>query len=182
MAILTMIGLYNYDNSLFDGLYVPSGIDRSTLIDNILLRCGEFEIIYSSFDFTKQMISVLSNKWKLSFDKWASLTTVEYNPIHNFDRNEEWEDDSTSASNANGKSDSFVTSYDSDQLHQNGQNTNDDSATGEGHAKHKGHLFGNIGVTRTQEMMMDEIQLRKDFNVYELIADVFCEELCIMVY
>ena len=36
--ILSVYGLYVYDNSLFDGLKIPEGLDKDTLIDNLLLE------------------------------------------------------------------------------------------------------------------------------------------------
>ena len=35
---LTVIGIYNYDNSLFSGLSVPEGMNKDNLIFNILER------------------------------------------------------------------------------------------------------------------------------------------------
>lgn len=206
MATLTMIGLYNYDSNLFNNLYVPAGLHKQTLINSILLRCGEFEVIYPDLEFTKNMIDVISRKWKLSFDKWAELTTVEYNPIHNYDRLEDWTESGTNTVNTSesasgnstgsdtGQNDNLVTTYDDDTLYQNDRSNttsstssnSSSSSTGQSQGSnsvtHNAHLRGNIGVTKTQEMILDEVELRKYFNVYELIADVYCEELCIMVY
>ena len=47
---------------------------------------------------------------------------------------------------------------------------------------HDAHLFGNIGLTTSQQMATDEIKLRKDYNIYNLIADLFLNEFCIYVY
>ena len=44
-ATLTMIGLYNYDNTLFDNLTFPAGIDKDLAINQILMSCGEFEAL-----------------------------------------------------------------------------------------------------------------------------------------
>lgn len=175
---MTLMGIYNYDNNIFDSLHLPSNIDRQTAIDTILLRCGEFEVLYPEPNWMRFMIRHICDKWALSFQKWADLTQVEYNPIHNYDRHETYTDDSESKSKGTG--DSLVTSFDSDALHQDGQTISD--AEGTAHNAHDGHLYGNIGVTKTQEMMLDEVDLRNKFNAYELIADVFARELTIMVY
>ena len=45
-ATLTLIGLYNEDNTIFDLFTVPAGLNKETLVNNILLRSGEFEVLY----------------------------------------------------------------------------------------------------------------------------------------
>ena len=46
---LTLIGLYNYDNSILDGFNLPDQIsesDRNDFIFNLLMQVGEFEVLY----------------------------------------------------------------------------------------------------------------------------------------
>ena len=40
---------------------------------------------------------------------------------------------------------------------------------------------GNIGVTTSQQMLQSEFDIAR-WNMYEHIADLFCQEFCIMVY
>ena len=40
---------------------------------------------------------------------------------------------------------------------------------------------GNIGVTTTADMINQEIDLQSKFNVYEVIARMFFDELCLHV-
>jgi len=91
-AKITLIGLYNYDDTLFDLLQVPSGIDKQTLIDNMLLRSGDFELMYPDPDFLKYSIGAWSRKWQATFSRWTKALTLEYNPLENYDRQEEWSD------------------------------------------------------------------------------------------
>ena len=95
LATITLIGLYNYDHALFDELTVPEGIDRDTLVDNILLKAGEMESLYSSLPFVKSAIGIWSRKWYDTFEHWVDTLSLEYNPIENYDRMEEWEDTNT---------------------------------------------------------------------------------------
>lgn len=46
---------------------------------------------------------------------------------------------------------------------------------------HTAHLYGNIGVTTSQQMLQSELDIAR-FNLYEQIADLFVEEFCIMIY
>lgn len=92
MAKITLIGMYNYDQTLFDLLTLPTGIDKSTLVDNILIRSGEFEVLYPDMDYLKFSIGAWSRKWRPTFDRWQKALEIEYNPLENYDRTEEWTD------------------------------------------------------------------------------------------
>ena len=85
---LSIMGMYEYDNTIFNGLSVPDGIDKDAVINEILLQCSELEIIYTNIDTLKLAITVwsLSNqyRWKTLY-KTMNLT---YNPIWNVDAHE----------------------------------------------------------------------------------------------
>lgn len=89
-ANMTLIGLYNWDSSLFDKLKVPAFVDKDVLVNNILLRSGDFEVLYSDFDFMKGAIGIWSDKWYRTFIKWSEALQIKYDPLYNYDRTEEW--------------------------------------------------------------------------------------------
>ena len=95
-AKITTVGFYQYmnayNNDLFGLLNLPPGIDKDTLINNILLRGGEFEVVYSNPDFYKSAIGLWSNKHYRTFEKWINALNINYNPLENYDRMEEWSD------------------------------------------------------------------------------------------
>ena len=98
-AKITTVGFYQYmnayNNDLFGLLNLPPGIDKDTLINNILLRGGEFEVVYSNPDFYKSAIGLWSNKHYRTFEKWINALNIDYNPLENYDRMEEWTDAGT---------------------------------------------------------------------------------------
>ena len=91
-ATMTLIGLYNYDNNLFDLLTLPASLDKDTLVDNLLLRSGQFEVLYPDPDFMKFSIGAWSRKWQATFQRWVDALAIEYDPLENYDRREEWTD------------------------------------------------------------------------------------------
>ena len=99
---LTMIGLYEYDPTIFDNLSLPEGLDKDTLIDNILLRSGEFEVIYPDTDFMKFSIGAWSRKWNATIVRWVTALSLEYNPLENYDRYEHWTDNRDIAGSSSG--------------------------------------------------------------------------------
>lgn len=95
-AKITTVGFYQYmnayNNDLFGLLNLPPGIDKDTLVNNIMLRGGEFEVVYSNPDFYKSAIGLWSNKHYRTFEKWINALNIDYNPLENYDRMEEWSD------------------------------------------------------------------------------------------
>lgn len=96
LAKITLIGqetrLKMENKSVFDLLTLPDGIDRNTCIDNIILECGEFETLYSDPFFMRAAIGTWSNKHYRTFEKWITALNLEYNPLENYDRQEDWTD------------------------------------------------------------------------------------------
>ena len=95
-AKITTVGFYQYmnayNNDWFGLLNLPPGIDKDTLVNNIMLRGGEFEVVYSNPDFYKSAIGLWSNKHYRTFEKWINALNIDYNPLENYDRMEEWSD------------------------------------------------------------------------------------------
>lgn len=92
MAKLTLIGMYNFDDTLFEYLTLPDGIDKETLVNNILLQSGDFEVLYPNLDFLKMSIGAWSKKWQPTFERWQKVLAIEYDPLENYDRREHWTD------------------------------------------------------------------------------------------
>lgn len=111
-ATLTMIGMYRWDSDLFKNLILPAGVDRDTEINTILLQAGEFEVLYSDFDFMEEMIGVISKKWQRTFQKWYDALQLEYNPIENYDRYETWTDTGKNTENSTRGSNRSLTGSD----------------------------------------------------------------------
>lgn len=84
-ATLDLIGMYNYDNTLLDLMQIPEEIDRTTLIDNLLMESAEQEILYSNLGFLKQAIGSWSAKQLPIWNHLLETTKYDYNPIWNKD-------------------------------------------------------------------------------------------------
>lgn len=110
-ATMTMIGLYNYDSTLFDGLILPAGIDKQITVDEILTRSGEFEVLYSDPNFMKLMIEHWGKKHYRTFEKWIEALNIDFEPLYNYDRYEEYTDDKI----AQGQSKSNLNSIDNSE-------------------------------------------------------------------
>lgn len=139
LAKITLIGqetrLKMENKSVFDLFTLPEGIDKDTCVDNIILECGEFETLYSDPFFMRAAVGTWSAKHYRTFEKWIAALNLEYNPLENYDRHEDWTDtgdentkvkftdDTTTetdssttsegSSNQNGNTEDLVSAFDS---------------------------------------------------------------------
>ena len=84
--------MYNYDNTIFDNFKIPEQLDREILIENIMLELGEMELIYNNPNLVKYVLEKWSEKEVAKWRKLYETTMFVYNPIHNYDREEEFAD------------------------------------------------------------------------------------------
>lgn len=86
---LSPLGLYNWDNNLFDLFQIPEGLDKDTLIDNLLAETAELEVLYPNPVVFKNLVGVWSVKNLPVWTKLYNTTLLEYNPIENYNRYED---------------------------------------------------------------------------------------------
>ena len=95
-STFTLIGLKNYmdyfEHDIFQNMTLPEGIDKEDCINNILLTCGDNELLYPDGQFMIDAIGLWSTKWYRTFEKWVTVLNQEYNPLENTDRHEDWSD------------------------------------------------------------------------------------------
>lgn len=82
-----LIGLYQFDNTLFENLHLPAALQdqKEMLIDNLLMETAERELIYPDAGFMKSAIDRWSLKQCPIWQKLYETTQYEYNPIWNVD-------------------------------------------------------------------------------------------------
>ena len=89
-ATLSLLGMYNYDNTILDNLTLPSNFesgDLATLKNNLLMETAELELLYTDFNFLKYAIGQWSAKQQLEWSELRKTQLYEYNPIWNADYN-----------------------------------------------------------------------------------------------
>ena len=173
MATLSLLGLYSFRGDILDDFKLPDGIDRDDFIEMLLFDTAELELLTPDPDIMKQLLGRWSNVRVNAWSKMLDTETVEYNPIHNYDRQEDWVDDGTGSS----ITDLSVAGF-------NDADMADRERTGTGtttQSRHTARISGNIGVTTTQQMLESERESRKYSTVYEIIGE-FKERFCLLVY
>lgn len=204
-AKVTLIGMNTYfqnaGSDLFEFLDLPEGLTKKTLTDNILLQGGEFEVLYSDPVALKSYIGIWADREAATFQRWVDALNIEYAPLENYDRHEDWTDtlDSdgtsrtigTSDTSTNGTVQTDVSAYDSSSYQPkekvttsdtvDNDTTENNTSTLDNTGVHAGRIHGNIGVTTSQQMLESELELGY-WNIYSRITDMFLKEFCIMIY
>ena len=208
VAKLTLMGLWNYDKSVLDGLEFEE-VDSDNLKNILLMECGEFELLYPDLEFMKSSISLFSQKWKWTVKKWTDALKIEYAPLENYDRLESYGGKETVTNSGNSiskhefersgsdsnNSENTISAYNSNTYQPDRKINNIISyATKEKNEETvtpnlketrtpelENHIHGNIGVTTSQQMLESEFNIAL-WNLYENIINLFKAEYCIMTY
>lgn len=86
---LSLRGLYEWDPTILDGLQLPEGVDRDTLVPNLLLESQESEILFPDPVSLSYAIRVWSASRMPTWQRIYDALQLEYDPIANYDRTEE---------------------------------------------------------------------------------------------
>lgn len=209
---ITLNSMFSINKHIFDALYnYPIGeesfpLQWDVVVDNILFKYGEMGVVYPDADALERAVTFWAKRKEMMFNRLWNVFVVQYNPIWNKDGTitetrspnitRSREDIGNAHSNSTGNTESKddrqcfnsstyapvgkTTSTDTAQNTTTTNNNTLERETGtETITRTEG---GNIGVTKTQEMISDEWELWITHNVYDTIASEFCKEFCIMLY
>ena len=209
LAWVSILTMYNNYTDIFDDMVLPAGVDKDLTINSIITELAEMDLLYSNPIVLKPLISVWSHKEIKIWEKLYNTTTLDYNPIDNYDRTETETTTNERTNTANGTQDNTTTNdltivsdnthkvagYDSGNLvtsesdngtvDNTGTVTNNITSNSTSNDTDNGtrtlHSRGNIGVTTTQQMIEQERNISK-FNIYDYIVKSFKRRFCIMLY
>ena len=107
MTLIAFDRFFSANNDdLFVNLTLPTGIDKDILTNNILLKGADFEVMYSDPFFLQEAIGMWSGKWQRTFEKWVTALAIEYSPLENYERKEDWSDTLNRGVKTNARRDS----------------------------------------------------------------------------
>lgn len=89
-ATVSLLGLKRLNDGILGELVVPDGVDVELVKVNLLAETAELEVIYPDAIFMQAMIGRWSAKELPIWERLYKTTLLEYNPIENYDRMEEW--------------------------------------------------------------------------------------------
>lgn len=191
---MTLYGMYQYDPTLFDGVVLPDGMDKTLMVNQIIRQSGDLFPYYQVPPQVKTAITEWFTRRKDNFAKLWQGFTAEYNPIENYDRQE----DSTETPNithtlSNSGQDASTNEADvqgyngtdyvpNSRTKSSGTSSTNGTDTESGTRTYTSRIHGNIGVTTSAQMLEGELALRKGLDIYALIAAEFETDNLIQVY
>ena len=102
---MSVIGLYEYDHTVFDRFHLPGEASEPELFDHdafvqyLLQECMDLEVLYPDPAFMKDAVQ----RWSLiMLNSWEDITRAlmqSYNPLENYNREESWSDSNTRTDN-----------------------------------------------------------------------------------
>ena len=182
---ISILGMYEYDNAIFNELSVPEGLNRDDVINNILIECAELEVVYPESETLKKAIGIWARSCQYTWERLFNSINIDYNPIWNVDANITDQENITGdrTIGRNGENIKSVkgfneTSWADAEKNTITENVNDNSGTDRIYTQRR---TGNIGVTTSQQMLREEREIAT-FNLINYITQEFKKRFCLLVY
>lgn len=196
-AMINTMLFYHWDNTLFNGMQLPAGIERDVVVAAILEETSDFPVLITDLETLRFAITQWSKHRVDIWTHFLETTQYEYNPIENYDRTEtedttsnkddtmtsstnrtgtDTDTESVSAFNASGLTDhtKSTTSYGSGS-------SGTDTVKAKDTLKRELRVHGNIGVTSSQDMIKQEREIA-DFDIIDIIVSEYKKKFCILIY
>ena len=189
--------MHLWDGDLFDDITLPSGMDKTTVVNQIMLDNGLLEVVYPEHDLLKGLIKAHFLARQLDYQRLWDAVSQTYNPLYNLDRKNtltertERSENTTgnTTSNTNQNTEQKVSAFDSstyqpaEQMSGNTSDTTDATTDSQGQDVHtlESHEEGSIGVITPQDMLRREFDIRKDWNIYKFISMDFRDNFMIQL-
>lgn len=189
--------MHLWDGDLFDDISLPDGMDKATVVNQIMLDNGLLEVVYPEHDLLKGLIKAHFLARQLDYQRLWDAVSQTYNPLYNLDRKNtltektERSENTTgnTTSNTNQSTEQKVSAFDSstyqpsEQMTGNTADTTDATTDSQGQDVHtlESHEEGSIGVITPQDMLRREFDIRKDWNIYKFISMDFRDQFMIQL-
>ena len=189
--------MHLWDGDLFDDITLPGGMDKTTVVNQIMLDNGLLEVVYPEHDLLKGLIKAHFLARQLDYQRLWDAVSQTYNPLYNLDRKNTLTEKTertanttgNTSTNANQSTEQKVSAFDSstyqpaEQMSGNTSDTTDATTDSQGQDLHtlESHEEGSIGVITPQDMLRREFDIRKDWNIYKFISMDFRDNFTIQL-
>lgn len=166
MSLMTMTlpALYDYAKTcngidIFDGVVlgtnIPNNIDKTTLIDNILVQSAPFEVLYSNPAYLHSAVTTWFNTHSRTFLKWGKALDLKYDPLNNYDRTEISSDSEFESNTNNEKIDDLNTNIKNIQNSITENNSNSNSGLESNNYSNNSKNSGNNNTIESENRKTD---------------------------
>lgn len=182
MAKISILGLYNWDDTIFDGLALPDQLDRDTLVENILNDYAEMEVLYPDSDFMKSAIEQWSNMRLHAWNRMQKVLYEDYEPFINIKRDEIRTITQTRNLESDGTSTNQATAWNSSAFADRERDKSNVKDTGTVTTTDNFHVEGDSAITDAQDVLKKEMNVRIRYDLYHIIESEFKERFLLMLY
>ena len=208
---------------IFSGVSVPAPLDADTVKSAIMVRSGLMTPLYKEPEVFQALVThwFIAKQWTLQH--LINIIQAEYNPIENYNRDEETSDtlsgedvltmaggnqETHSGTDTETHSGTDTTTNNISAENESGYSPDTQSQDAHGHVisdqhghvitdqyqnrtdttdygkinTRKSNIHGNIGVTTNQQMIEQELELLRHFDIYGYIADLFENDNMLLIY
>lgn len=200
MAEFNFYDVLAINPNFFADADIDARLDKEEIKMAILNRCGTLLPVYTDTRMFKLFSDSFFKQRKEIVKKLVDTLELEYNPIDNYRREEEVDrkydvktqnnTETEGTLTTENSQENMVSAYDSseytprDKTNGNGKNTDktkaENNGTNDTTEKVKTTVIGNIGITTTQKLIMEERKVAK-FDIYKWIAIEFEQNFFICV-
>lgn len=181
-VIAPLMAIYNYDGSIFDGLALPTQLDKDIMISTLLIETSNMSVMDTNPVILKESIRVWSQSKLRAWQKQAIVLYEDYDSFVNIKRDEVRT--ITQDRDLKGTNKGKVSTAAWDTSDMTGRQTNDIASTDTGTitTTEHFHLEGDSAITDAQDVAIKEVNLRADYEMYNIILQDFKKRFCIQVY
>lgn len=199
MSTLSMLALAMDDTDLFDDMVLPTEIDASVMISNLLAETAEMEVIYPDWQAMHDAIgfwsaarlhaweSIAAATFKVGYDPFINVSRDETRTIQRYDTNTQ-SNDLTRTDNLTQTTE--VSAWDATTFQNRDKVSNGGTSRNAGTISDNGNSFitetfnveGDSAVNDSQDIIRKETEVRLKYDLMRIIIDEFKARFCLSVY
>lgn len=182
MSNMSILGLYTYDSTIFDNIILPSEIDKDILVNNILMEYAELEVLYPNPSFIKEAIRIWSSSRIHTWERMAEVLYEKYDPFINIKRDEVRTITQERDLHGTGTGTDKIIAWNDTNFTDRSKNDTSSTETGTITTTEHFHVEGDSAITDAQDVAKKEIDLRRDYDIYNIIKKEFKQRFLLMIY
>ncbi len=178
MAIISYNTFYSVNPTIFDNMVVPAQLNKTDLVNNILLESLELEALYPDPAVIAKAVEIWSKSRLHSWQRIADALYKNYDPFVNFTRDEtrniyyQPNLDTTNTGSGKGYNDAAFVDREKVTNEQRGYSQTVDTF----------HSQGDSALFTPTDIAEKETNLRVKDDIINIITREFINRFCIMVY
>ena len=177
-VFLSLYGLNEWDNTLFDDMHLPDALDRQTVIDRILVDTIQLDCIYADPQACKVALRVYSASRIHTWERVCQALHKNYDPFINFTRDEtrttEYEPGVTTKTVGSSKAwnDPDMVERDQAEMSRTGKDTTTETF----------HSEGDSAMYTPTDVALKEFRMRAEADAINFIVQDVKKYFCNLCY